>query len=122
MKTSNTLILISLVLLALSITVILVAIAAPMSNSGLNNAAFLLLSALAVLMLVTSSLLSTYARRRTVSTVEQRTISVIKCVNCNYQEERDFQVGDFVFKRVGSCTKCAGTLIIASIYLLSPKR
>ncbi|MEM1537536.1 MAG: hypothetical protein QXK12_03175 [Candidatus Nezhaarchaeales archaeon] len=121
MKTSNVLTLISMLLLILSISMILGAIVAPTSDSRLSNTAFLILTVLAMIMLALSSLLSTYAKKKAASTV-QRTISVIKCVKCNYQEERDFQVGDYVLKKVGSCTKCAGTLIVASIYLLSPKR
>lgn len=122
MKTPSALALISMLLLALSIVVILVAIAAPVSNSRLGNTAFLMLTALAVVMLVSSSFISTYAKKKAASAMVQKTISVIKCINCNHQEERDFQVGDFVFKRVGSCAKCQGALIVASIYMLSPRR
>ncbi|MCS7373406.1 MAG: hypothetical protein NDF53_01250 [archaeon GB-1867-097] len=46
------------------------------------------------------------------------TITVVKCSNpsCNFKEEREFKVGDYIFKRIGQCPKCNGDLYIYSIY------
>ncbi|BCS91826.1 hypothetical protein L3N51_00294 [Metallosphaera sp. J1] len=42
--------------------------------------------------------------------------TLIKCMQCDYTQERDFQVGDFVLKLVGNCPKDNGPLYIAGIY------
>jgi len=42
--------------------------------------------------------------------------TVVKCMQCDYTQERDFQVGDFVLKLVGNCPKDNGPLYIAGIY------
>ena len=46
----------------------------------------------------------------------KRTITVVRCANCNFQERREFKRGDYVGKKVGKCVKCDGELFIELIY------
>ena len=46
----------------------------------------------------------------------KRTITVIRCTGCDFQERREFRRGDYVGKRVGKCTRCNGDLLIELIY------
>ena len=48
--------------------------------------------------------------------------TVVKCMQCDYTQERDFQVGDFVLKLVGNCPKDNGPLYIAGIYAETPNQ
>lgn len=43
-------------------------------------------------------------------------VTVISCVGCGYREEREFRLGDFVFKRLDTCAKCGKELFISAIY------
>ncbi|RLE47299.1 MAG: hypothetical protein DRJ18_03430, partial [Candidatus Methanomethylicota archaeon] len=45
----------------------------------------------------------------------RKTITVIRCMQCDYKMERDFQEGDYVLKRMGTCS-CGGELYIDMIY------
>lgn len=46
----------------------------------------------------------------------EQTITVVKCRKCSYKEERSFQLGDFIFKEIGVCSKCSGPLYIEIVY------
>lgn len=72
---------------------------------------------LVLIMLIIFSTLFSATRRRVLVTVRGvRTITVLQCEKCDYKEEREFQVGDYVLKRVGECAKCKGPLYISMIY------
>ncbi|MCP4763666.1 MAG: hypothetical protein GY870_17985 [archaeon] len=53
--------------------------------------------------------------------VVRQTLSRAKCENCGVQLVRDFKDGDFVFKKVGYCSKCSNPLIIFDIYSVKLK-
>jgi len=68
------------------------------------------------------SMFFSMTRRRPIMTVKTlRTITVLQCENCDYREEREFQVGDYIFKKIGECAKCKGPLYIAMIYGIPEK-
>jgi len=72
---------------------------------------------LVLIMLIIFSLLFSATRRRVLITLRGiKTVTVLRCENCDYKEEREFQMGDYVFKRVGECAKCKGPLYISMIY------
>jgi len=72
---------------------------------------------LVLIMLIIFSALFSATRRRVLITLRGvRTITVLQCERCDYKEEREFQVGDYVLKRVGECAKCKGPLYISMIY------
>ena len=69
-----------------------------------------------VILIIFSTLFSATRRRVLVTIRGMRTITVLQCEKCDYKEEREFQVGDYVLKRVGECVKCKGPLYISMIY------
>jgi hypothetical protein len=69
-----------------------------------------------IVLIIFSTLLSATRRRVLVTLRGMRTITVLQCEKCDYKEEREFQVGDYVLKRVGECAKCKGPLYISMIY------
>lgn len=72
---------------------------------------------LVLIVLIVFSMLFSATRRRVLVTMRgMRTITVLQCEKCDYKEEREFQVGDYVLKRVGECAKCKGPLYISMIY------
>lgn len=56
--------------------------------------------------------------------IDWHTVSQIKCEQegCEYSEIRDFQEGDYVYKKLGRCPSCGGqdTLYIDLIYAYDP--
>lgn len=44
----------------------------------------------------------------------------IGCNNCSVKETRTFQVGDYLFKDMGSCGSCNGERMIIGIYTKNP--
>lgn len=62
-----------------------------------------------------------YSSQKSEVTTEN-VITVISCKSCDLKEERPFSEGDYVFKEVGSCKKCAGTSYIRAIYSIPLKK
>lgn len=52
----------------------------------------------------------------------ENVITVIGCKGCDIREERPFSEGDYVFKEVGACKKCAGISYIRAIYAIPIKK
>lgn len=46
----------------------------------------------------------------------QRTITTIRCMNCDYVTAREFEKGDYILKDMGACPKCGGNLLVYSIF------
>lgn len=68
------------------------------------------------------SMFFSMTRRKPVMTMKTlKTITVLRCENCDYREEREFQIGDYIFKKIGECAKCKGPLYIAMIYGIPEK-
>jgi len=66
--------------------------------------------------LIMFSALFSATRRVLITLRSVKTITVLQCEKCDYKEEREFQVGDYVLKKVGECSKCKGPLYISMIY------
>lgn len=48
--------------------------------------------------------------------IEYKTVTVVKCYGCDYREVRDFQKGDYIFKKLGACGACDSEQYISDIY------
>ncbi|MEM3593584.1 MAG: hypothetical protein QXS27_02540 [Candidatus Jordarchaeaceae archaeon] len=48
--------------------------------------------------------------------VERKTVTVVNCYGCDYREIRNFQKGDYVFKKLGACSVCSSEQYISAIY------
>lgn len=76
---------------------------------------------LLLMFFIISMFLSALRRKSLVAMKTQRAITVLQCESCDYKEEREFQRGDYVLKRIGACIKCGGPLYISMIYGISEK-
>ena len=45
-----------------------------------------------------------------------RVLTTLECPKCDFKNIRDFETGDYIFKKMGSCEKCNETMTITSIY------
>jgi len=79
-----------------------------------EEVSFLML--LLIILIMFSALFSATRRRVLITLRSVKTITVLQCEKCDYKEEREFQVGDYVLKKVGECAKCRGPLYISMIY------
>jgi len=53
---------------------------------------------------------------------ERKTVAVVSCYGCDYREVRDFQKGDYVFKKLGGCSACDSEQYISAIYSIPISR
>ena len=79
-----------------------------------------LLMLLIVIALV-MSIMDTMSKMRRQRRVEPRTLTVVKCVNNDYENTRQFRRGDYVGKVEGKCPKCGSDIIIYTIYSEYPE-
>jgi len=77
---------------------------------------------LLLIILMISFALRTQPKKEMLDVEKYRTVTVIKCEKCDYREERKFQRGDYIFKRVGTCKRCLGHLYIDDIYVIPPRK
>lgn len=45
-----------------------------------------------------------------------RVLTTLECPKCDFKNIRDFQRGDFIFKKEGTCQKCDEPMTITGIY------
>lgn len=69
-----------------------------------------------LILFLASSLLRTILERRRGKHEQFKTKTVIKCLKCNYMEERDFQPGDYILKPEKECPKCGTMMRIHRIF------
>ena len=82
------------------------------SNPPIN----LLLWFLAVLALVILVIVLLRGRRRIPKIEASAVLRLIVCQSCGVESEGPFQAGDYVFRTVGKCPRCKGTLYIKALY------
>ncbi|MGQ9543942.1 MAG: hypothetical protein ACUVTM_07705 [Candidatus Bathyarchaeia archaeon] len=73
------------------------------------------------ILLAISSLTTMRRRIQAAKAQSMRTLTVEFCERCGFKSVRGFKVGDYVHKRVGSCSQCSGELVIDMIYTESPR-
>ena len=52
----------------------------------------------------------------------RQTLTILKCNRCDLIKVRNYESGDFVFKRIGSCDKCNQSMEIHQIYSVKLKK
>lgn len=52
---------------------------------------------------------------------KKQTLTILKCESCGLAIVRDYQEGDYVYKEMGECDACDGTLKITQIYSVKLK-
>ena len=45
-----------------------------------------------------------------------RVLTTLECPKCDFKNIRDFQRGDFIFKKEGTCQKCQEAMTITAVY------
>ncbi|WP_309493500.1 hypothetical protein [Candidatus Hecatella orcuttiae] len=50
------------------------------------------------------------------------TLTLLQCSQCAFKSLRNFQLGDFIPKPMGSCPSCGGTMMVEAIYPEEEKR
>ena len=68
------------------------------------------------IVLAVSSLMQMRRRILMLQSIAARVLSVVLCSNCGFKVVRAFAEGHFVYKEVGKCQQCSGTMRVDSIY------
>jgi hypothetical protein len=114
-RISSFVLMIIFIVLALSLTALILAVNAFTYENQVVAGYLLLIGFLGVA-------LSTYVlfqtRRRILSLkIETPPITTtIECKKCGFKSVREFQRGDYVFKEIGPCQKCNEKMLITAIY------
>jgi hypothetical protein len=77
------------------------------------NILFWILAVLALVLLVVVLL---HGRRKVAKIEASTVLRLIVCQSCGVESEGPFQAGDYVFRTVGKCPRCKGTLYIKALY------
>lgn len=63
-----------------------------------------------------------FDRLRKMKIEKKRFLEVVSCSSCKFREEREHEVGDYVFKEKGQCPKCGGQLLVTAIFSITERR
>jgi hypothetical protein len=83
---------------------------------------FYAIASAVAIVLAASSLMQMRRRIQILQRIAAKVLSVILCANCGFKVVRVFSEGDFVYKEVGKCQQCSGTMRIDSIYAEEPAK
>lgn len=75
-----------------------------------------LLWSLAAAALVLLAILLLRGRQKIPKIEASAVLRLIVCQSCGIESEGPFQTGDYVFRTVGKCPRCGGTLFIKALY------
>jgi len=114
-RISSFVLMIIFIVLALSLTALILAVNAFTYENQVVAGYLLLIGFLGVA-------LSTYVlfqTRRRISSLRIETppiTTTVECRKCGFKSVREFQRGDYVFKEIGPCQKCNEKMLITAIY------
>jgi hypothetical protein len=74
------------------------------------------------IVLAVSSIMQMRRRILLLQSLAVKVLSVVLCANCGFKVVRGFADGDFVYKEVGKCQQCSGTMRVDSIYAEEPAK
>ena len=74
------------------------------------------------IVLAVSSIMQMRRRIQLLQSLAVKVLSVVLCANCGFKVVRGFADGDFVYKEVGKCQQCSGTMRVDSIYAEEPAK
>ena len=67
-------------------------------------------------------LFQTRSRPKTLAVEVPKVLTTLDCPKCDFKNIRNFQKGDFIFKKTESCQKCKETMVITAIYKEEKKK
>ena len=74
------------------------------------------------IVLAVSSIMQMRRRIVMLQSLATKVLSTVLCGNCGFKVVRAFNQGDFVYKEVGKCQQCNGTMRVESIYAEEPAK
>ena len=74
------------------------------------------------IVLAVSSIMQMRRRIVMLQRLATKVLLVVLCGNCGFKVVRAFADGDFVYKEVGQCQQCSGTMRVESIYAEEPAK
>lgn len=114
-KVSMFMLMIIFVVLALSLTALVLAINA-FSYGNDVVAGYLLLVGFIGVSMSTYVLLQSRKRMRSLKIETPSIVTTIECRKCGFKNVREFSRGDYVFKELEPCQKCNEKMMITAIY------
>ncbi len=91
-------------------------------QGNMENFYFYAAASSIAIVLAVSSIMQMRRRMLLLQSLAVKILSVILCANCGFKVVRAFTQGDFVYKEVGNCQQCSGTMRIDSIYAEEPPK
>jgi len=91
-------------------------------SGNMEDFYFYAIASSVAIVLAVSSLMQMRRRIAVLQRQATKVLSVVICGNCGFKVVRAFAAGDFVYKEVGKCQQCTGTMRIDSIYAEEPPK
>jgi Na+/melibiose symporter-like transporter len=114
-RVSSFVLMIILVTVALSLVALILAISAYSAEQQYVAGYLLIMGAIGIAL--SAYVLLQVRKRAARIRIETPTITTtIECKKCGFKSTRDFQRGDYVFKKVEPCQKCSDMMTITAIY------
>ena len=114
-RISSFVLMIIFIVLALSLTALILAVNA-FTYENQVVAGYLLLIGFLGVALSTYVLFQTRRRILSLKIETPPVTTTIECRKCGFKSVREFQRGDYVFKEIGPCQKCNEKMLITAIY------
>lgn len=114
-KISSFVLMIIFIVLALSLTALILAVNA-FSYENQVVAGYLLLIGFLGVALSAYVLFQTRRRILSLRIATPPITTTVECRKCGFKSVREFQRGDYVFKEIGPCQKCNEKMLITAIY------
>ncbi|MDH5754499.1 MAG: hypothetical protein OEY95_04780 [Candidatus Bathyarchaeota archaeon] len=115
-KISSFMLMIIFIVLALSLTAIILAINAWYTPGQELTAGYLLLIGVLGVAMSTYILFQTRKRMLRLKIEAPSITTTIECRKCGFKSVREFQRGDYIFKEVEPCQKCNVNMLITAVY------
>jgi hypothetical protein len=113
-RVSSFVLMIIFIVLALSLTALILAVSASYQNQVV--AGYLLLMGFLGVALSAYFLFQTRRRILSLRIEVPPVTTTVECKKCGFKSVREFQRGDYVFKDMGPCQKCNEKMFITAIY------
>jgi len=91
-------------------------------SGNMEDFYFYAIASSVAIVLAVSSLMQMRRRIAVLQRQATKVLSVVICGSCGFKVVRAFAPGDFVYKEVGKCQQCTGTMRIDSIHAEEPPR
>ncbi len=91
-------------------------------SGDMENFYFYAIASSVAIVLAVSSLMQMRRRIAVLQKQATKVLSVVLCGSCGFKVVRVFGPGDFVYREVGKCQQCGGTMRVDSVYAEEPPK